>query len=74
MSVALQPTPYSHVCLQSSEHEQLFLNLAFHVRRLKLKLNLICWRIQILGIMAGKERNVSHFNYPLTILSPVPPP
>ena len=55
MSVALQSTPSSDVCLQSSGHEQLFLNLAFHVRRLKLKLNLICWRIQILRIMAGKR-------------------
>lgn len=66
MSVALRSTLYSSVCLQSLEHEQLFLNLAFHVRRLKLKLNLICWRIQILRIMAGKKRNVSHFNYPLS--------
>lgn len=74
MSVALQSTPYSNVCLQSSEHEQLFLNLAFHVRRLKLKLNLICWRTQILRIMAGKERHLSHFNYPLTLLSPLLPP
>lgn len=45
MSVALDSTPFSNVCLQSSEHEQLFLNLAFHVRSSKLKLNLICWRI-----------------------------
>lgn len=74
MSVALRSTLYSSVCLQSLEHEQLFLNLAFHVRRLKLKLNLICWRIQILGIMAGKKRNVSHFNYPLTVLPAHPPP
>lgn len=73
MSVALQTTPYSHVCLQSSEHEWLFLNLAFHVRRLELKLNLICWRTQILRITAGKKRNVSHLNSPLTVLSPLPP-
>lgn len=48
--------------------------LVFHVRRLKLKLNLICCRIQILRIMAGKKRNVSHFNYPLTVLPAHPPP
>lgn len=74
MSVALRSTLYFSVCLQSLEHEQLFLNLAFHVRGLKLKLNLICWRIQILRIMAEKKRNVSHFNYPLTVLPAHPPP
>lgn len=74
MSVALRSTLYFSVCLQSLEHEQLFLNLAFHVRGLKLKLNLICWRIQILRITAGKERNVSQFNYPLTVLPAPPPP
>lgn len=72
MSVALQSTPYTNVCLQSSEHERLFLNLAFHIRRLKLELNLICWRTQILGITARRKRNVSHFNYPLALFSPLP--
>lgn len=46
MSVALQPTPYYSVCLQLSEHVQLFLNTLHYARRLKFKLNLICWRIQ----------------------------
>lgn len=64
MSVALETTPYSHVCLQSSEHEWLFLNLAFHARRLKLKLNLICWRTQILRITAGKKEKCKSLEFP----------
>lgn len=35
MSVALQSTPYSNVGLQSLEHEQLFLNLAFQCKKVK---------------------------------------